>query len=261
MGLQIPIPNTISSGGKTHMKRPMLYAALFAALPMAGSTALAEKPVKFTVRVENITSGEVLKSSTGATAPLAFAPGIWLVQTIDAPLFTSGTPDRGLGLESLAEDGDPSQQAKYCEKHTGVVSVGVFNTPIGATKPGPITPGAAFEFSFTALPGQKLTIAQMWGQSNDLFYAPNEGGIALFDEKGMPIKGDITSRFILWDAGTEVNEEPGFGPNQGPRQSGPNTGIDERGVVTPVLDGYAYPRTTDVVRYTITPDASSLGSR
>lgn len=57
---------------------------------------------------------------------------------------------------------------------------------------------------------------------------------------------------MLWDAGTEVNEEPGVGPNQAPRQPAPNTGPSEHGVVRPVRDGYTYPATAEVIRVTIT---------
>ena len=93
----------------------------------------------------------------------------------------------------------------------------------------------------------------MWGQSNDLFYAPGPDGIALFDKKGTPVSGEITNRFQLWDAGTEVNEEPGFGPNQGPRQSGPNTGPSEHNPVNHVKDHYSYPEVSKVLRITVTP--------
>ena len=51
----------------------------------------------------------------------------------------------------------------------------------------------------------------MMGQSNDWFYGPNESGIELF-KNGQPISGDITSQIILWDVGTEVDQEPGIGP-------------------------------------------------
>jgi hypothetical protein len=60
-----------------------------------------------------------------------------------------------------------------------------------------------------------------------------EDGIALFDANGKPIRGDVTSQILLWDAGTEVNEEPGLGPNQAALQPAPNTGPAEHGVVRP----------------------------
>jgi len=42
---------------------------------------------------------------------------------------------------------------------------------------------------------------------------PAGSGIELF-KNGTPISGDITSQIILRDAGTEVNQEPGIGPDQ-----------------------------------------------
>ncbi|KKL45544.1 hypothetical protein LCGC14_2354640, partial [marine sediment metagenome] len=53
----------------------------------------------------------------------------------------------------------------------------------------------------------------MLAATNDVFFAPKDEGIALFDENGNPISGDITDQVYLWDAGTEVNEEPAIGPN------------------------------------------------
>jgi len=38
-----------------------------------------------------------------------------------------------------------------------------------------------------------------------------------------------TSQILLWDARTEVNEEPGLGPNQAPLQPAPHTGTREQG--------------------------------
>ena len=36
-------------------------------------------------------------------------------------------------------------------------ATGVFNTPVGAAGPAPIFPGEAYEFSFSAAPGSKLS--------------------------------------------------------------------------------------------------------
>ncbi len=119
---------------------------------------------------------------------------------------------------------------------------GVFNMPVGATSPGPATPGTgsddggAYEFSFYAGPSTtpgtqtKLSFATMFGVSNDLFLGPLGTGIRLYDDAGQPVSGDVTNQVFLWDAGTEVNEEPG-GPNQAPTQSGPNMGETENGMV------------------------------
>ena len=65
----------------------------------------------------------------------------------------------------------------------------------------------------------------------------------------------MTAQLSLWDAGTEVNEEPGLGPNQGPRQKTPDAGVAEHKGMAHVRDKYSYPRTADVLRVTIAPAA------
>jgi len=100
----------------------------------------------------------------------------------------------------------------------------------------------------------KLFMTQMFGQSNDWFYAPGANGIALFDSKGAAVSGDITDQFYLWDAGTEKDEEIGIGPNQGPRQKGTNTGDDEHGVVHRVADARWAGKNSQFFRITITPE-------
>lgn len=108
-------------------------------------------------------------------------------------------------------------------------------------------------FTVTAPPGSRLSLATMLVQSNDLFYAPGEEGIALFEADGTPRTGDVTSALGLWDAGTEVNQAPGAGPDQAPRQSGPDTGADEEGAVELVDDAFEYPAVESVLGVSITP--------
>jgi hypothetical protein len=225
-----------------------------------GSAASAAEKTTFRVRIENVSTGTTLRSASGDTAPAPNSPGLWIVHTGKRVVFTSGKPDRGMGLEAQAEDGNPAQLAGSVKKMKQVVASGVFNTPAGDDKPGPALPGKAYEFTFQARPGERLTVTTMFGQSNDLFYAPSEEGIALF-ENGTPISGDITTRFHLWDAGTEVNEEPGFGPNQAPRQAAANTGPSEHKPVRrieDVKDGFNYPAVEQVLHVTITPNADAM---
>ena len=148
---------------------------------------------------------------------------------------------------------------------------GVFNTPVGADGPGPIFPTDAYEFEIDAGPrvlpaangdmGTRLSFMTMFIQSNDLFYAPNEEGIALYDADGNPIGADgpedVTDQVLLWDAGTEVNEETG-GMGQKPQQEvgAVNVGEDENGVVTEVVDnvdsfGNVIPDNDAVIQVTI----------
>ena len=134
---------------------------------------------KFTVRIENITKPDAFTATTGEKWSLAFSPGVAVVHTDKAPIFTVGKKDRGKGLEAQSEDGDPSMLAKSLEGGKGIKSVAVFNTPAGANAPGPITPGAAYEFTISGMPGDRLSVTTMMGQSNDWFYAPAESGIEL----------------------------------------------------------------------------------
>ncbi len=122
---------------------------------------------------------------------------------------------------------------------------------------GLIMPGESYSFSFHAGKGHYLQFGTMFVQSNDLFVAPSDEGLALYDGD-TPLTGNITSMLKLWDAGTEVNEEPGVGPNQPPRQSGPNTGMDENGVVHEVNDGFTYPALSDVIQVSITHDGGTM---
>jgi hypothetical protein len=75
------------------------------------------------------------------------------------------------------------------------------------------------------------------------------------------VSGDLTSRLHLWDAGTEVNQEPGFGASQAPRQMAPNTGASEKKpvrLVAETKDGFAYPAVAQTIRVTITPAAMTM---
>jgi hypothetical protein len=233
---------------------------------------------KFTVRVENRSTPETLHTSEGPR-PIHISRGIYVLHTAPSPLFEVGRPDRGEGLEAIAEAGSPSRLASTAAPLTGVAtglspgvwavhgrhgralftagardrmqgleplaeagnagvlaaslmarpppgvrSTGAFDTPVGQERPGPIRPGDAYELEFEARPGQRLSLATMYGASNDWFFAPGEAGLALFDEHGDPRYGDVTSEIYLWDAGTEQNEELATGPYTGPQQPTPDSG-------------------------------------
>jgi len=231
----------------------MLSVAVGAVLGLAAvAAANGDKPTQFAIRVENTTQAEAFTASNGVKWSLAFSPGTAVVHTLKAPIFTAGKKDRGQGLEAQSEDGDPSTLAKSLVGGKGIKSVAVFNTPAGASAPGPITPGTAYETTISAVPGDRLSLTLMMGQSNDWFYAPAESGIELF-KNGKAISGDISSQMMLWDAGTEVDQEAGIGSNQGPRQKGPNTGKAENGVVRRVQDGKTYSNAAAVLRVVIKP--------
>jgi hypothetical protein len=244
----------------------MLKRNLFlgmAALALLAPPSLAQmsksKEVKFTVRIENTSSVEGQTASNGAKWPFALSPGLWVVHEREVRLFREGLPAAN-GLEAQAEDGNPGDLVKMLEARghkgpDGEMLHGVFNIPVGSNGPGPIGPGGAYEFTFVAKPGMRLSVITMFGQSNDWFYAPSHRGVELF-KNGKAISGDMTAEFMLYDAGTEVNEEPGIGPNQAPRQSAPNTGPTEKGKTHLAKESTFFNKTGQLFRVTITPDDS-----
>lgn len=227
-----------------------------AQLGLVGGAAAdsGQEGTTFTVRVENVSTEETAASGGATIGAVPLSPGAYAVHSEPGPLFAAGEPAPDNGLESLAEDGSPSALAESLDGRMDVTDGGAFATPVGADEPAPIGPGGAYEFSVEAAPGERLSLATMFVQSNDLFYAPEPRGIGLFDGEE-PLSGDVTNALGLWDAGTEQNEEPGVGENQAPRQMEADTGPSEDApvrLVTDVGDGYSYPYVSDVIRVTRT---------
>lgn len=223
---------------------------LVSGIAVFASGATETKYTVFKIRVENIADAAGIPAQDGSRYPFALSPGFYIVSNKGSQIFVAGKK-ASPQLEAQAEDGNPSLFFKKYLTRVGSLYSGVFNKPLGSEIAAPIFAGGAFEFDVYAVPGMKLDLAFMYGQSNDLFYAP-DNGIDLFDAKGKAQSGDVTNLFKLWDAGTEVNQAPGLGPDQGPRQKAPNTGADENGVVRLVDDGFTYPETKNVVRVTVT---------
>lgn len=79
----------------------------------------------------------------------------------------------------------------------------------GTGSPALIFPGQSTTIQFSAAKGEAITFATMYGWSNDLFFAPANPGIQVYDDKGNPIEGDVSSQVKLWDNGTRINQKPG----------------------------------------------------
>src|SRR5499426_2355510 len=165
------------------VKRKLILS--LAALALLAAPSLAQtskgKEVKFTVRIENISSADGQTASNGAKWPFALSPGLWVVHEREVRLYREGVAANG-GLEELAEAGNPAVLVQNLENrgHQGMhgeMLHGVYNTPVGANGPSPIGPGGAYEFTFSAKPGMHLSVITMFGQSNDWFYAPSHRGI------------------------------------------------------------------------------------
>jgi hypothetical protein len=233
-------------------------AALASAATVTGAAQAGE--TEFTVRVDNITKGETLKLSTGGKAPFVLAPVLSVIHTGNTnPLFAGGQPVRQNGLEQLAEEGNPELLVKSLSGVAGVIAVDAHARPEGDLTGGPLTPGKSYEFTVKAAPGQFLSLAAMFGQSNDWFYS-NDRPIALFNGR-KPVSGDMTPQLSLWDAGTEVDEEPGLGANQAPRQKAANSGTPERQSVAHVAGKWAPPAVGSLIRITITAANEAVSRR
>ena len=192
---------------------------------------------------------ESLQMRSGVTS--VFAPGAYAVHTMPGAFFMDGEY-ASEGLEDMAEDGNPSVLVHEVRAARTASMFGDFDVPNGMEESGPLFPGHYYEFMVQAMPGDMLSFVSMFVQSNDIFVAPMDGGINLFPD-GMPLNGDVTDMLMYWDAGTELNERPGVGLGQAPRQPGPNTGPREAKHVRELDPYFRYPSLMDVVRVTVTP--------
>ncbi|BCS97902.1 hypothetical protein DSLASN_35340 [Desulfoluna limicola] len=230
--------------------KPLLVAILSLALLTTAcgpkKIRTPERPLEFKATIHNV--------SEASSIPTALSPGVWAIHTEPYPMYQAKKPDRDQGLESLAEDGVPDVLLANLLKMVDVAAAGIFDTPSDSKEPGPLAPGSSYTFTFRAMPGDYLSFATMFLQSNDLFFGSPCTGIPLFDE-GAPLSGDITALVRLWDCGTEVNEVPGIGHYQAPRQKGPDMGAPEYLKVHVAIG--EYPDVTDMIRVTIEPTTAS----
>jgi hypothetical protein len=143
--------------------------------------------------------------------------------------------------------------------------MGTFQSMDGGTPV--LEAGEKTEFYFTAGGNEDLSIAAMFVPSNDLFVGPDLTG-----DKDIEIMrngkifrpselGDVTDQLLLYDAGTEQNQQPGVGADQKPNQ--PLTAIDvgasESKPIRPVeevTDGYEYPDPSEFINLRVDPVGS-----
>lgn len=190
-------------------------------------------------------------AATGVIVPLS--PGAWAIHEDGTqPIYRLNTPDFGEGVEGIAEDGDPATLAATFTGKASVSASGAFDTALGASGPGAIGPGGIFQFSFTATEGENLSLATMFVQSNDWFYAFNPNGLPLFDN-GVALTGDLTDSVFLYDAGTELDEYAGAGLFQVIRQSTVNSGaVDTDDTVRLITPEGNIPANENIIKVTIT---------
>lgn len=182
--------------------------------------------------------------------PWRVSPLVWLVHRQDAPLFSPGELDRGLGLRRLAEAGQPQQLALICSSIPGVERCGSVEVRDGSTKPGGLGPGDSFRFNVQAAPGDRLSLVGMVVPSHNTIWSTPVGGVLLSGQATQPA-------ITLWDVGTEVNEAPpGLSANQAPLQTYPDQGLRAHHPVKPTSEvpfGASYPAANMIVQVSITP--------
>jgi len=181
--------------------------------------------------------------STGAPLRLTstrtvFSPGVvYAFNGERDPFVLQGevnNPDNG--LEQIAEDGNNAVALEY------LTNLGI---PVAASdQTANVGPGESLTFTLTVPEGQefKFGFSTMFVDTNDWFISYNNAGFPLFSEDGTPVSGfGASEKSYLFDAGTEIDQLTGFGPDQAPRQAGvPNTGAaDPNNIIRRVgpLDG------------------------
>jgi hypothetical protein len=119
-------------------------------------------------------------------------------------------------MSACKKEGHPGHGATQMETITvenvlqskPLVESGTFQ---GTGSPALILPGQSTTITFAAAKGEALSFATMYGWSNDLFFAPANPGIKVYDNSGNPIEGDVSDQVKLWDNGTRINQAPGAG--------------------------------------------------
>ncbi|MEZ0368440.1 MAG: spondin domain-containing protein [Candidatus Sericytochromatia bacterium] len=173
---------------------------------------------------------------------LRLSPGVLMLATTHSELFFSpGQPDRGLGLESYAEDGDgrllehnyhgPAFSAPFETTHVGYAML------LGLQPPEPklLLPGEHLDILVSG-DTVNLHLFYKLHDGNDLFLGFGSSGLALHAADGSLVQGDLSHQLHIWDLGSENNQPLGQGSQQGGSQPYSNAGTDENGVVHEATD-------------------------
>jgi hypothetical protein len=229
-----------------------LAVVLSCVLPACdGDGASGPEPVTVVVTIENIAEpGTLVSSTTDETRDVLVSPGVWAAHAADVRLFAEGEA-ASTGLTTLAEGGNGEPLMLELSAREEIEIFGGFPAGDGVTySDSPIVPGDVVTFEVSAMSDQRLSFAAMFIHSNDILVATPLDGLELALDVDESV--DVSGLIQLWDAGTELNEEPGFGEHQ-PMQ-GPD-GEREDGVVHRVegtdAAGWSYPSPDAFVRVSV----------
>lgn len=217
---------------------PLDSAGVGADTADSGDTAPRDETLRFTLT--NTSAAGDLATSTGTT-DIVLAPGLLVFHDPGWSLFAVGAAAENTPLEPLAEDGDPTELQAALAGDPAVREVLVLSVKDDATyAAAPMHPGEHASVLASVADGENVSFIAMFGQSNDVVVATAPGGVGVLDGEDLAALG-----LGLYDVGTEVNQEPGVGSDQAPRQVAPDTGAGEGGQITAIdgMDsaGWAWP--------------------
>jgi hypothetical protein len=238
-----------------------LYWMILLFISVVSFTACDDEDDPVTKRTFHVTIQNVSNSTTlqvGAlpdrTAPLS--AGVWGV--VEEGNIFDLNQESSVAIERLAEEGSTTLIASELSLDEDIAENGVFSSDGGPDNGPLLATGETVTFSFDADPGDRLQIMTMFGNSNDWFYAFGNGGLDLFNGD-VAISGDQTSKIVLYDAGTELDEMPGLGLTQKPDHPttidiGPADPVD---MITNAMTrhtSFTIPATNGVLKVTVTSE-------
>ncbi len=166
--------------------------------------------------------------------PSALSPILAVTHGPGLSAFEQGQPDRGMGLEQLAEDGDPTRLVGNVQKHPEyynhlVTGPGGINGSAGA-----VLPGASHTFEIVVDRDHPLlSMMTMYLESNDVFVTflnrYGECGLEIYGKSDAEIAELVRRSVVFMESGTEANEEIGDGWYQGASQNEPGEGDPDSG--------------------------------
>jgi hypothetical protein len=150
-------------------------AGAFAIAAFLAPAAWAVTQANFRIAIRNFAAGA------------AVTPGVFVVAPTPNLLFASGAP-ADEALKRLVEEGELQPLLDKVSAIQGLAAAGTF------------LPGQLFLLG--AFFGDRLQFVMKFAPSRDLFFAPRDGGIHLFDAGGRTAHGRVTRRVALFDSTT-----------------------------------------------------------
>nr|WP_315031735.1 spondin domain-containing protein [uncultured Chryseobacterium sp.] len=174
-----------------------------------------------------------LNANTGIMTGLS--PALVVIYRGDKnPIYELGKLDSGMGLKDIAQFGNVAKLQNSLKSVPNVKGVYVAGS-------APVAPGSKVSTGFKADAGDKIAYVTMFGFSNDWFYA-NEQTI------DAATQGDLTSKTMLFDSGTGIDQYPGAGNHQALFGGTPQS---ENMIISKVGTQYSVPAVSNVIKVTV----------